>query len=149
MVVGGRYDPFGGNNLAEMFSFNSATTGKWNQVESYPSKLITYAAPIVFVERTWSFYVIGGYDGVDEIKDILAYSMEWRTVGALNQKRHGHGAIWTGDALVVVGGGKYNTEKCIFGSGGNITCNHLSPGSSMNEIQYPELFLFTADYCSS
>ena len=84
MVVGSRYDPVGGNNLAEQFSFDSATTGKWKQVESYPSKLTIFSAPIVFVERTWSFYVIGGYDGVDEIKDILAYSMEWRTVGALN-----------------------------------------------------------------
>ena len=148
MVVGSKYDPLGGHNLAEMFSFDSATTGKWKSIPSYPSKPAIYAAPIVFVERTWSFYVIGGTDGEDEIKDIIAYSMEWRIVGALNQKRHGHGAIWTGDSLVVVGGGRYDTEKCSFGSGGNITCSHLSSGSMNSEMQYPELFLFTVDYCS-
>ena len=152
LAVGGMHSPVGGNTYSELFLFDRMTlSGNWEQVANYPSNKWINAAPITFVEKTSSFYVIGGWDGNMATYDITGFNTidsKWQNVGRLLRNRHGHGAVWTGDALVVVGGGSFlQTETCTLTQDSQkFTCQNLA-NNSFNELSYPELFLFTTSYC--
>ena len=93
----------------------------------------------------------GGLITITTIGKLDANS-RWSKAGDLTTARYGHGAIFDGDVLIVVGG--YNgisdplkTEKCEFDDEG-ITCTEQSP--SLNGYRfYPELFLVESDFCKS
>lgn len=140
--------PLRGHNYAEMFSFDVG----WKQIQSYPSEYNQhiYCASIVYIKPKKSFYVVGGFDGDQQIDIIAAYSTQWSRVGTLKSARDGHGTIWTGDALIVVGGvGKPQsgiTETCLMNSDGNFECETRQP-QLFDDFLYPELFLVNIDYC--
>ena len=82
----------------------------------------------------------------------LDANSRWSKAGDLLTARSGHGAIFDGEYLIVVGGYKGNsdplkTEKCEFGDDG-ITCTEQSP-SLYGYRNYPELFLVEKDFCKS
>ena len=71
---------------------------------------------------------------------------KWTNVGSLVTGRHGHGAIFDGQYLLVIGGsGTYNTEKCSI-SNDQITCSSQSP-VLINYAFYPEVLLVPKSYC--
>ena len=144
----------GPNAYSELFAFDSRSstaTGKWEQIAKYPGSNGIYSATINYIDQTSSFYVTGGYDGNTIAAEINAYDTvesKWKGAGKLYRERHGHGSIWTGDALIIAGGGFIvYTEICeLYGI--SLTCRYIAAGSqNVRDQSYPELFLFTTDYC--
>ena len=144
----------GPNAHSELFAFDSstATTGKWEQIAKYPASNGIYSATITYIDQSSSFYVTGGYDGNTIASEINAYDTiesKWKGAGKLYRERHGHGSIWTGDALIIAGGGFIvYTELCYLLDGFTLKCQYIAAGSqNVRDQSYPELFLFTTDYC--
>ena len=99
-----------------------------------------------------AFYVIGGYTDVNEYDSTIGKldaNLTWSKVGELSTGRRGHGVIFDGTAMLVVGGygGTYKTEKCII-SDNQVTCIGQSP-SLLRYENYPELFLVPENFCKS
>ena len=119
-----------------------------------PTKVDEYIfwAPVVYIGD--SFYVVGGRADGGYITTIgkLDANSRWSKAGDLSTARSGHGAIFDGEYLIVVGGSKrgsdpLKTEKCEFGDDG-ITCTEQSP-LLYRYNYYPELFLVEKDFCKN
>ena len=117
-----------------------------------------YFAPIVFVDD--SFFVIGGvsYEITSDnvyrsesniIGRLNAQTRKWSRAGQLVSARYGHGAIFDGSSLVVVGGccGTLKTEICQISSG-EVSCREQTP-SLTSYSYYPELYLVNKDFCKT
>ena len=108
---------------------------------------LAYAASIYFDK---AYYIFGGRSSAtDNSKDIGrldAVKRTWSLAGSLVQGRNGHGVIFDGRQLLVIGGykGTYKTEVCDIIEE-TVTCTQQQNGLFNYEI-YPELFLVDEDY---
>ena len=140
----GSYSPY--NIKAEVYDFG---TGDWTTVQDYPygvSRRYVAFYDMVYIPATSAYYVIGGYDGSDELSTIGMFNNgAWSKAGQLNEARRvslcsffvfqkyqfnfkSHQAQWVNEALIVAGGyNERSSEKCTFDENDRFTCVEISP----------------------
>ena len=112
-------------------------------------------APVVY--HSIAFYVLGGVTDEDVYNSNIigrldTTTLTWAKAGELIYARHGYGAIFTGDVMVVAGGhddhkSLYKTESCEF-INGFVTCIELT--ATLNDYAYfPEMHLVSDTFCKN
>ena len=105
--------------------------------------------------KKWN-HINPGWNGseLDKIVKFTTASETWAQIGSLNKARGSHGVIQTDESFLIVGGtawglghGAYPTEKCDFDQADKMTCVTMEP-TLTGYVQYPELLLVEADYCT-
>ena len=119
-----------------------------------PSKAsYSYIRHASVIYHSDSFYVFGGYarkDGTYFDSNVIArMTMQgsWSISGQLNTARRGHGIIFDGEYVLVIGGvsGSPKVEKCLL-EDGVVMCTEQDPALT-DYYYYPELYLVPDSYC--
>ena len=101
-----------------------------------------YYAPIV--NHLNAFYVFGGKidgDPSNIIGRLNALTLRWAKAGELKLARHGHGAIFNGDVIIIACGyDKFKSESCKINFNDSVTCSVQAPTLDAYK-HYPEMFL--------
>ena len=98
-----------------------------------------------------AFFFFGGWicDGPSNFITRLDNDYQWSKVGLLNQARHAHGAIYDGNQIMVIGGGRgeFQTEKCEI-ENETVFCASQEP-TLKDYGWFPELYLVSDNYCKN
>ena len=87
-----------------------------------------------------------GYDS-NVIVAFDTHTKQWKTLGELNQARHGHAVIFHQGKFIVVGGeyGSCGTESCLL-KDGSVQCKTVGPKLE-NYFYFPEMMSVSENFC--
>ena len=132
-------------------------SNKWIDIGTMQSQNLLRAWSVVFNKKY--FFYFGGWwkSGNSVIRSSSVYRLDsekftWKTIGTIQQARHGHSAIVVNDIFYVVGGNNggdgpptFSTEKCIYAND-KMTCNAMTPNLK-NYMFFPGLMAVDNDFC--
>ena len=111
------------------------------------------------VYRDEKFLIIGGSsgssDGSDDQTRISEFSQRtksWTEVGHLNMKRRGHGAIFDGSELAIIGGYEAHSIEHCAQNQGRYECfvtEQVKKFDFTNYVFYPELAIIKGRFCGT
>ena len=143
-----------GNAQTELLEVQTDT---WSTHQRYPFSSQISRFSMVYQDQ--KFFIIGGSsgsaDGSDDQSRISQFSQRtktWSEVGHLNVKRRGHGAIFDGVELVVIGGYEaHSIEHCTL-TEGHFECfitEQVKTYDFTNYVFYPELAIIGGTFCDT